>query len=146
MKDAGHILMKQAYLLVIPGGRKIYGESVSLHESVGRRRLSPDSPKVREPAGAAHDGHIRGLRIRKLGAVRRTIYRLEKRPSPGIGYECYGMDLVGVEPPGDAVARMNPDFIRKKRQRLESFVVTLGPHGSEPRLGCGRRACGPPNT
>jgi len=59
------------------------------------------------------------------------------------------MDLVDVEHPGDTVARMNPDFIRKKRQRLTSFVVTLSPHGSEPRLSwCGLwrglRACSPP--
>ena len=42
------------------------------------------------------------------------------------------MDLVRVERPRDAVARVNPDFIGKKRQSLESFVVTLRSHGSIP--------------
>ena len=140
MNDAGHIVMKQAHLLVIPGGRKIYGEGVSLYESGGRRR----SPKVREPAGTAHDGRLWVRRIRKLGTAGRTINRLEKRPGPLVGNECYRMELVGVERPGDAVARMNPDFIRKKRQRLTSFVVTLGSHGSVPSLWRGGRACGSP--
>jgi hypothetical protein len=65
-------------------------------------------------------------------------------PGATVWYECYGMDLVDVEAPGDTVARMNPDFIRKKRQRLTRFVITLSPHGSKPSLCCGRRATGPP--
>jgi len=42
------------------------------------------------------------------------------------------MDFVRVELPSDAVARVNPDFIRKKRQSLTSFVVSLSSHGSLP--------------
>jgi len=37
------------------------------------------------------------------------------------------MGLVGFEPPGDAVARMNPDFIRKKRQSLMSLSLLCAP-------------------
>src|SRR5262249_28404226 len=80
---------------------------------------------------------IIGCLSRKGGTVGRTIYHLEKRPCLGVGYECYGMALVGDPRPFDAVARMNPDFIRKKRQRLTSLVGTLSPHGSAPRLWCG---------
>jgi hypothetical protein len=146
MNDAGHILMKQAYLLEISGGRKIYGEGYWRYSFYQSGVRCPGD--VRELAGTAHDGRLWELRIRKLGTAGRTSYRLERRPGFGVGYECYGMDLVDVERPGDAVASMNPDFIRKKRQRLTSFVVTLSPHGSEPRLWrglwCGRRAWGRP--
>src|SRR6516162_7606548 len=95
MNDAGHIVMKQAHLLGISGSRKIYGEGCSLYESVGRRRLSPNSPKVREPAGTAHD-RLWIHWIRKLGnwIWGRTRYRLEKRSGIAVGYECHGMDLV----------------------------------------------------
>ena len=78
------------------------GEGCSLYKSVS------------ESAGTAHDG-LWGIRIRKGGTVGRRNYRLEKRPGLAVGYKCYGMDLVDVEPPFDAVVRVNPDFIGKKR-------------------------------
>ncbi len=42
------------------------------------------------------------------------------------------MNVVRVERPCNAVARVNPDFIGKKRQRLVCFPVGLGSHGSVP--------------
>ena len=44
------------------------------------------------------------------------------------------MDVVRLESPRNAVARVNPDFIRKKRQSLTSFVATLSSHGSVPLI------------
>jgi hypothetical protein len=81
-----------------------------------------------------------------VGEPRRN-YRRERRPGLVVGYERYGMDLVDTERPSDAVAlrmnavaRMYPDFITKKRQCLTSFVVTLSPTVAYhfcPGVGCG---------
>lgn len=44
------------------------------------------------------------------------------------------MNLIRVESPCNAVARVNPNFIGKEGQRLVSFLVTLGSHGRVPLL------------
>src|SRR5581483_11077516 len=44
------------------------------------------------------------------------------------------MDLIRVERPGDAVARMDPHFIGKKGQRLPTHVGGLGAHLGMPIL------------
>jgi hypothetical protein len=42
------------------------------------------------------------------------------------------MDLVDVKLPSDVVARVNPNFVWKKRQSLTPLVFALGSHGSVP--------------
>jgi hypothetical protein len=111
MNDAGHILMKQAHLLEISEARKLYDEGCSLYKSGGNL-----VSEVREPAGTAHD------RWAVKGGSGRTSDRLEKRSGLVVGYECYGMDLVGVERPFDVCPGK---VLSKQLERVNFSRVTV---------------------
>ena len=50
------------------------------------------------------------------------------------------MDVVSLPRPGNVIARVNPKFVRKKRQRLPSHILTLGTSSCLPLgIGNGRK-------
>jgi hypothetical protein len=44
------------------------------------------------------------------------------------------VDLVGLGRPSDAVAGMNPNFVRQEGQSLVAQIMTLGANGGMPRF------------
>ena len=112
MNRGRHIFMDQADELEIPGNRENDGKGLSLHHWW---------------SGHAGRTIVGGW----IGRKARTSHI--ERWARLVGFEKgQGMDIVRVERPLDAVARVNPDFIGKKRQSLDSLVVTLRCHSSVP--------------
>ena len=103
--DTGHVFVEQAHELEVACRREVHRERLS----TGHRRRG----HARRP--------IEGRRAR---GETRTSDR-EGRTHLSIHEERDGVDFSGHEPPGDAVADVNPDFVREKRERLTPQVAAL---------------------
>ena len=113
MHHASHICMNQTDKLEVAGAGKSDGEALPFCK--GR---SADAGGAIEAAGSvsckARTPHLKS---------QPCLARLLKR---------HGMDLVGIGGPGDAIARVNPEFVGKKSLGLMSQRFTLGSHRSLP--------------
>ena len=104
MNHSGHVYVNQAHKLEVAGSRESYRKGgLSFHQRTSAHAR-----------GAIEAGSGR----RTTDLERRTYLNCWARFEKG-----HRMDLVGVKLPGDAVARVNPDFIGKKGQRLVSQVL-----------------------
>src|SRR5713101_5780508 len=108
--------MNQANQLEIAGSGESYG--------VGVRA---DHAAAVHARGAVEDGSIGRSSWTPHQARRAYLSRFQKGHS---------MDLVDIRRPGDAITRVNPDFVWKKSQGLMSQGFTLGSHSSVPLGPC----------
>jgi hypothetical protein len=113
MDYAGHVCMNQTDKLEVTGGGKSDGKTLSLYN-----RRSANAGGAIEAAGSA--------------SCKPWATHLKSQPYLARPLKGHGMDLVGIECPGDAITRVNPEFVGKKSQGLTPQGFTLGPHSSVP--------------
>src|SRR5579864_6167874 len=112
VNDAVHCVVHKALHLEIACTRESYCESCALD-----RWWRGHTGRAIEACGA-----IEKWRPRRDGAT-----HSERWKGLSNHQKRYGVNFVRVEGPGNAVAGMNPNFVRKKSQRLPAHIRGLAP-------------------
>jgi hypothetical protein len=113
MHNASHVCVDQTDKFEVTGTGKSDSKALSLYN-----RRSADAGGAIEAAGSAS---------RKAWATRLKSQPYLARPLKG-----HGMDLVGIECPGDVIARVNPELVGKKSQGLTPQRFTLASNSGAP--------------
>src|SRR5215472_1440177 len=117
-----HRAVNQALKPVVPGRREAYGDC----------RIPFDGGRRRNASRAIEAGGANG----KPGAA----YRERGEVLP-YNQKRDGVNFIGVESPRDAVAGMDPHFVRQKSERLPAHARGLRTNFGRPVLLCGKWPC-----